>query len=168
MNLRMYFFVPYNISEIQKGIQAGHCALEYLIKYGHKALCMNFVLNHKTWIILNGGTTRDDAGMMVECGDLNQIENILKDDEIEYASFREPDLNYALTAVCFIADERAWDLENYPDFDSDIPEKSWVVKSGAISALQVEPKEVYNQWIEFIGGYKNRILRDLIRGKRLA
>ncbi len=32
---RMYFFVPYNISEIQKGIQAGHAALQYANLCGH-------------------------------------------------------------------------------------------------------------------------------------
>ena len=28
----------------------------------------------------------------------------------------ETDLNYALTAVCFIADERVLDKEKYPDY----------------------------------------------------
>ena len=32
LELRMYFFVPYNISPIQKSIQAGHAALEYAYK----------------------------------------------------------------------------------------------------------------------------------------
>lgn len=60
---RMYFFVPYNISEIQKGIQAGHSALEYALKYGRTKEFLDFVENHKTWVILSGGTTRTQYGV---------------------------------------------------------------------------------------------------------
>ena len=56
---RLYFFVPYNISPIQQAIQAGHAALEYAFKYGNTEEFIDFVTNHKTWIILNGGTTND-------------------------------------------------------------------------------------------------------------
>jgi len=158
MNLRMYFFVPYNISEIQKGIQAGHCALEYILRYGHTTLCVDFVKKHKTWIILNGGTTMDYDEYNRTCGDINEIRDKLSDNEIAYAEFREPDLNNALTAVCFIADERVWDFETYPDWEE--PE---------IDNIPVESSRAdYESWVRSIGGDKNRILRDLIRGKRLA
>ena len=158
----MYFFVPYNISEIQKGIQAGHASLEYVRKYGHTDLCIDFVKRHKTWIILNGGTTMDYDEHNRTCGDMNEIRDKLSDNEIIYAEFREPDLNNALTAVCFIADERVWDFETYPDWED------WVTKTGSLGALLLEPDSLYEDWKESIGGDKNRILRDLIRGKRLA
>jgi hypothetical protein len=57
--LRMYFFVPYNISPIQQAIQAGHAALEYADKYASDEIFIKFVREHKTWVILNGGTTNE-------------------------------------------------------------------------------------------------------------
>ena len=33
--------------------------------------------------------------------------------------FSEPDLNFALTAVCFIADERVFNYEDYPEDDPE-------------------------------------------------
>ena len=56
---RMYFFVPYNISPIQQAIQAGHAAVEYARLHGHTWLFKDFATNHKTWIILDGGTTNN-------------------------------------------------------------------------------------------------------------
>ena len=60
MKYRLYFFVPYNISPIQQAIQAGHAALEYAYKFGNTSDYIDFMINDKTWVILNGGTTNDD------------------------------------------------------------------------------------------------------------
>ena len=149
LELRMYFFVPYNLSSIQKGIQAGHAALEYALRYGRTELFKTFMRDYKTWIILNGGTTRDVGISMengIEAGTLNQIRLGLESNNIFHSFFREPDLNYALTAVCFIADERVWNFEKYPD---DLEQDD-------------------NFWISYLGGEKNAYLRNLIRGKHLA
>ena len=57
---RMYFLVPYNISDTQKGIQAGHAMGEYVLKYGRHNpdhVVWDFLEKWKTWIILNGSTT---------------------------------------------------------------------------------------------------------------
>ena len=78
MELRMYFFVPYNISDIQKGIQAGHAAIQYVIKHGHTQELNDCYINNKTWIILNGRTTRYfRASSDLEDGTLNKIANEL-------------------------------------------------------------------------------------------
>ena len=71
---RMYFLVPYNISEIQKGIQCGHAGLDYARKYGNDEDFIDFVDHHKTWIILNGGTTNSERelGTGTLFGTLNQ------------------------------------------------------------------------------------------------
>lgn len=152
LSLRMYFFVPYNISEIQKGIQAGHAALEYAREYGNTKLFKEFANNHKTWIILNGGTTRQYNNDKLEIGTLDEI-NIQLSKYVPYARFYEPDLNNALTAVCFIADERVWDFEKYPDYD---------VENNDCNSRE------YTKWIKSIGGKQNAFLRELIRNKRLA
>ena len=103
LSLRMYFFVLYSLSPIQKGIQAGHAALEYAKKYQSSNIYTEFINKHKTWVILDGGTTNDSYEYV---GSLNKIQKLLTANMVDHAYFREPDLNNSLTAVCFIADER--------------------------------------------------------------
>ena len=183
--LRMYFFVPYNLSPIQQAIQAGHAALEYAHKFGGTKKFKDFMRKWKTWIVLNGGTTnknRDLSGLSQ--GTLNQIGDQLLENKVDFAYFFEPDLEDALTALCFIVDERVFNFEDYPDFVNwlmDIkmsPESKdeanrnnpelWV-------RLRLYPEtheelfpEYYKEWIEFLGGKKNIFLRELIRNKKLA
>jgi len=164
LELRMYFFVLYSLSGIQKGIQAGHSALEYADKYKHTSTYKEFIKNHKTWILLNGGTSRDGclagdyASNAVEDGTLNDIDSALYNMAIPHVSFREPDLNFALTAVCFICDERVFNKKKYPDYDSEL----W----GTQDSL-VKPR-FYEAWVELIGGENNAFLRELLRNKTLA
>jgi hypothetical protein len=90
----MYFFVMYNLAEIQKGIQAGHAALEYVLKYPD-ARTREFIENHKTFIILNGGTS---VTMHDRAEELREL-------KIDFAEFFEPDLNMSLSAIAFLVDE---------------------------------------------------------------
>jgi hypothetical protein len=151
LKLRMFFFVPYNISEIQKGIQAGHAAIDYAVRFGRTKLFHEFSNYHKTWIILNGGTTNDDNGM----GDMNAIRDTLFENDIPFGFFKEPDLNNALTAICFICDERVFDFDMCSDLDTE-----------NINEFNLD--DLYKKWFTELGGTKNIIMRDLIRGKRLA
>jgi len=184
--LRMYFFVPYNISPIQQAIQAGHAALEYAHKYAQSEQFVDFVVNHKTWVILNGGTTnaqRDFEG--ISQGTLNQLGDQLMDNQIDLAWFHEPDLNDALTALCFICDERVFNRKDYPDFINwlldikmypDAKEEAlknnaelWVkLKTQPIEVVQDMFPEYYKEWVRFVGGVKNVFLRDLLKDKKLA
>lgn len=181
--LRMYFFVPYNISPIQQAIQAGHAALEYAHKYGDTELFKEFVVRHKTWVILDGGTTnaqRDFEG--ISQGTLNQIGDQLMDNLIDTAWFHEPDLNDALTALCFIADERVFnkkdypdiwdyivDIKMYPDAKAEMPAENYImIKSQSIEKLQEMFPEYYKEWVRFVGGVKNVFLRELLKDKKLA
>lgn len=156
LELRMYFLVPYNLSPIQQGIQAGHACQEYAYLYGDTKLFKRHSADHKTWIILNGGTTRDKWLDGTE-GTLQESVALLSTTKnIPYAIFREPDLNYALTAICFICDERVWNYELYPDVVEN-PEDSPKTHN-----LRVKG------WIRMLGGNDNYILRLLLKGKRLA
>jgi hypothetical protein len=115
---RMYGLVPYNLSEIQKGIQFGHAVVEYANKFGQTEEYKRWSKQDKTFIILNGGTTNDtkvDNG--VPHGTLNQHIDSIMLQGINYAKFREPDLQNAVTAVVFLVNERVWDREKYPDFE---------------------------------------------------
>jgi hypothetical protein len=184
LELRMYFFVPYNISPIQQAIQAGHAALEYAYTYGGNKQFKQFVLHHKTWVILNGGTTnnRYELGTGIPIGSLNKIVGQLQENAIKYGYFQEPDLNDALTAVCFICDERVWNRVDYPDFLSYIldikitPDAKDMMPAENIVKLRMTSiegliemfPEYYEQWVTFIGGPRNLFLRELIRDKKLA
>lgn len=152
---RMYFFVPYQLTGIQQGIQCGHAVEQYAHKYKDDIEYIDFVENWKTWVVLNGGTTNSN---LENPGTLNVIHRSLIDNYIKCKSFYEPDLNDALTAICFICDERVFNKEKYPDFE-DLMLKS-------VYEYQIVTN--YDQWLEFIGGEKNLFLRELLKGKRLA
>lgn len=176
---RMYFFVPYSLSAIQKGIQAGHAALEYVAKHGDREEYKEFRFYDKTWIILDGGTTNDKHWGHKK-GTMEEIYDKLRDNRIYCAAFYESDLNESMTALCFLVDERVWNYEDYPNFSWFIIEKL-KDKNDKISSKQiVETRaksyeelcdaypELYKEWFEMIGGEKNIFLRELIKDKKLA
>lgn len=164
---------------MQKGIQAGHAALEYANTYGRTEEYIQFIKHDKTWIVLDGGTSRDFASSVaqgLEGGDLNLTAVELSSLKIDHAVFREPDLNFAMTAICFLADERVWNKETYPDFREYLMQGyehmnesyNHVVKALENNKLEVVYSEQYKLWMEQIGGDNNLYLRDLLRNKRLA
>lgn len=173
---RMYFFVPYQLTGIQQGIQAGHAALEYARNHSDTEDYKDFIDNWKTWIILNGGTTNGkfikdpDTGWSVNPrkhpapyeGTLDNIAHQLVMNDIRYGLFEEPDLNNALTAVCFICDERVFNYEKYPEFHI------WVSEN-MITLTEANDQKYQDEWAETIlGNKKNVFLRNLIRNKKLA
>lgn len=186
MELRMYFFVPYNLSPIQQAIQAGHAAVEYALNYKDDEEFIDFAKNWKTWIILNGGTTnsqRDFDG--VSKGSLNQLADQLSLGDgiarsIKMSYFTEPDLEDALTAVCFIADERVFNYKDYPDLidyilSIDFPDNtkqkfdSYSITGKTYEEISLIFPNVYKQWIkEVMGTEENRFIRELLKGKKLA
>ena len=111
---RMFILVPYNLSDIQKGIQALHAVAEY----GHKMLTVHFddpwgqkykdwVTNWKTVIVLNGGTTNGEWDFDVHRGPIGSLQRYIRDLEklgVMFSVFQEPDLNNAETAVAFVLD----------------------------------------------------------------
>jgi len=185
---RMYFFVPYNLSPIQQAIQAGHAALEYARKFKDDEEFIDFADNWKTWIILNGGTTNSKRDFdMVSQGTLNQLADQLSLGDgiggpIKMSYFREPDLEDALTAVCFICDERVFNYKDYPDFvdyilnikmyseakDATPAENIVFLKTQSAEWLQSNFPEYYEEWENFLGGKDNIFLRNLLKGKKLA
>lgn len=161
LDKRMYIFVPYNISDIQKGIQAGHAVEQYAYKYHDDVEYMDFVQNHKTWIILNGGITNNDDYYKI--GSLNSIESTLKSGDVKYASFYEPDLNNALTAVCFLCDERVFNWVQYPDYHT------WclMIEPHQDHQYSMEPR-YKEQYDNFVGGASISLMKELIHNKKLA
>ena len=101
--MRLYGFVMYNLSGIQKGIQFGHAALEYASKFKGDATTWEFVDEHKTFIVLDGGTSGTMLDRMEELEDLG----------IPFAEFREPDLNDSVSAIAFIVNEKDYADEDF-------------------------------------------------------
>lgn len=194
---RMYFFVPYNISPIQQGIQSGHAALEYARKYQNDPDYMDFIDNWKTWVILNGGTTNRNLIKNLDTnlcdnlktkkdfyvGSLDNIASSIIKANIKYGIFFEPDLNNALTAICFIADERVWNYKDYPNFfDYVLNTKTYleslnnmvlddnleIFNAKTEDQLKEIFPEYYKEWVDFMGGETNIFLRELIKGKKLV
>lgn len=187
LNVRMYFFVPYNISEIQRGIQAGHAALRYarLFSVEHPEV-WDFVDNHETWIVLNGGTmndSRDFEGKVA--GTMNQIGDELQENDIRFSYFLEPDMNMGLSALCFLCSEQVFNRKDYPDFvDWLLNVKMYEsAKDEALKnnpdfwiELKIKPAEevqglfpeYYKEWVRLLGGIKNVFLRELTRDKEKA
>jgi hypothetical protein len=179
LELRMYFFVPYNISEIQKGIQAGHALGRYCLKYGRhdpNHIIWEFLEKFETWIILNGGTTNDERDFeAIPAGSLNLIGDQLLENNIEFSYFIEPDLNHALTALCIICDERVFNRKDFPDFPDYIIEKMDLkdskfiqTKVKSLEDLEQMYPDTYKEWVGFLGGVKNVFLRKLIENKKMA
>jgi hypothetical protein len=165
MEKRMYFLVPYNISGRQMGIQAGHAALRYARKYAETdPEVWDFVDNHETFIILNGGTTnqiRDLDG--VPLGTLDQYADQLLEHKIKFTYFNEPDLNGALTALCLIVDERVFNREDYPDFYDWVKEMECFVSADDTYHWNIL-KEKYTKEV----GKDIAFLKELLNTKKLA
>lgn len=188
---RMYFFVLYSLSGIQQGIQAGHAAVEYAYQFGDSDAFRQFALRDKTFILLNGGTSHGGnfSGLAYpELGGMELLENTLTELEDHYrqfhfAAFREPDLNDSLTALAFIAEDRVYNKEKYPDFDkwvSTIIDVSSDSIHTAISEVlsgdntsenpwSYETQELHHRWVDGVmHGYLNVKLRNLLNGKKWA
>lgn len=176
LELRMYGLVPYNISDIQKGIQYGHS----VVRYGRKVQkdfdkdenkfkpiydeYIDWADNHETFIILNGGTTnkrKQNDGTYF--GTLNNHLNELIKNDVYVSYFYEPDLGDQLTGVTFIVDERVFNKKDYPDF------KDWLIRESIQDVDENSPYSViYQKWVKEMGGKRNIFLREFLSNFRLA
>lgn len=168
INWRMYGFVPYNISEIQKGIQFGHGVVEYAQKYFNDTDYQEWAKNHKTFIILNGGTS---TTMRQHCITLNE-------ERIKNTYFLEPDLNEMMSAVVFLVNSQVFDYNSYPDFydfcinnkgRKDLPVLKYNNEKEEFTnfAKSMETSD-YKEWVSFLGGEKNVFLRSYLKNFKLA
>lgn len=176
LEYRMYGLVPYNISPIQQAIQFGHAVVEYMINDNHgysrehNNACEKWAESDKTFIILNGGTTNNKGDHRLgHGGTLNKHLFTLSDNNIPISSFYEPDLGDQLTAIVFLADERVWDKEKYPDWNP-APTPDGVDIGGGITVtpeIHLVP-ETTEEYVNRLGGQRNVFLREFLRKFRLA
>lgn len=171
LEYRMYGLVPYNMSQIQQGIQFGHAVVDYgrSINGIHPAenIYNKWADFDKTFIILNGGTTNNNPERL---GSLNKHLNTLRDNGIMVTEFNEPDLGDQLTAIVFLVDERVFNKDLYPDFIRS--EYTWPRNKepypDQLEAWEEENKKNYANWVVKIGGEKNAFLREFLKTFRLA
>lgn len=159
LEYRMYGLVPYNISPIQQGIQFGHAVVEYML--GRCSIALEkWSEKDKTFIILNGGTT--NLGYQQEGkGSLNLHTDQLKLNNIDVATFHEPDLGDQLTAVVFLVDERVFNKKKYPDFQDYVEQQDRAFR-------MMWQSDQHAEWLKHIGGEKNLFLREFLKQFRLA
>jgi len=169
LELRMYGFVIYQLSGIQKGIQFQHAVTEYerYVPSELRPRYERWADKWKTSIVLNGGTTND---CIVDSGSMQKYYNDLLDNDIFVQEFNEPDLNDSMTAFCFIADERVFDRESYPDFEPTpfTWDKTHKQKEATYNEWERMERENYEKWLEKIGNKKNAFLRSFLKDKKLA
>ena len=173
---RMFFLTMYNISPIQQGIQCGHAALEYAHKYKDDPEFIDFVENWKTWVILNGGTSTSLG--YGGPGSMERHLDTIRELGIKHATFNEPDLNYSLSAICFISNESVFARKEYPYFEK------WVRDNYSFDSLlhPLAPKPdgtydftpgsglhtAYIKYCEFMGGEQTIKVRAFLDQFRLA
>jgi hypothetical protein len=187
LELRMYGFVPYNISEIQKGIQFGHAVVEYALENFNVGQYLDWAKYWKTFIILNGGTSNHSMNRYHH--DENEYQGTMEDtlevlmlNEVNLATFYEPDLNDMLSAIVFIIDERVFNRKDYPDFGDWVMTNHFsylqdnMMNSNKIEKMRKEgyflngsdkERKLYSDWVDFVGGEKNAFLRDFLNPNKV-
>ena len=165
----MYGLCLYSLSPIQKGIQFGHAIVEYVQQHFNDEEYQSFANNDKTFILLDGGSSNylsemHDDFLDSPRGSLNSYCDEIKSQGIKVGEFYEPDINNALTAICFLVDERVFDREKYPDFQG-----SYI--SQGFTTRPMEPE--YSNWLKQFSDDRNESLkivwfRSLLRQFHLA
>ena len=153
---RMYSMVLRQLNPIQKGVQTTHGVVEYANKYASDEEYKQWAETDKTLIVLDGGTYQE----------MVKIYDTLKELGIKIGKFQEPDLNYLTTSITFLADERVWNREQYPSWES-FPQCPGTILG---SMPTPDPKDYmsYDEWVEMMGGAANVELRELIFSKKLS
>lgn len=143
LKYRMYGLVPYNISEMQKGVQFAHAVIEYSNKYGSNDDYKKWVQHNRDFVILNGGSTNKNVSLKTGLpkGLLNKyvLKFSKKFIDVPYVSFYDPELGDQLTAFVFLVDERVWNKKKYPNFTYDDDEREFIGKQRSYT-------EQYHDW----------------------
>lgn len=163
---RMYCIVLYNLSPIQQGIQSAHAIVEYINKNYYTGQYVRWAETDKTIVILNGGSSIK----------LKEHMDYLRENQIvEFATFVEPDLYNGITAICFLADERIWDRETYPDKLplNDLVNQVFDLNRLPPSANSLNIPAIYQEFDleafkDQIGGEKNFLLKEFLSKFRTA
>lgn len=164
---RMYCLVLRQLSPMQKGIQAAHSIVEYANKFPHDEEYKEWSKFDKTIIVLDAGTSFD----------IEEIIDQLDEHKVDYAIFKEEDLNSITTSIAILVDDRVFDKDRFQSFDIWRANKYPVIPMHCVAYIgnfDHDPNdytyyEHHKEWVEeVLGGEKNDFLRQLISSKHLA
>lgn len=174
---RMYSLVMYQLSGIQAGIQSGHSNIEYSNEYGEDPEYKDWATKWRTVIVLNGGTSNTGKesyyGYPASKGTMEKYYDTLKDANIKVVPFYEPDMNYCMTSMSFLVDERVFNKELYPDPELEMSTWLKIIRLKTFDEIinydfTPNEKNIFDNWIESIGGKSNLFLRFFVTNFRLA
>ena len=134
---KMYSLVMYNISDKQKGIQAYHASMRYARDNFNDVDFQHWIHQDETVVILSGGGSQD---MILHCEELKTL-------GVKFAKFHEPDLNFSLSGISFLLDERVWNKDMYPDLGGYIN-----TQINTPESLKKDYGEYKADWIKMLGG----------------
>jgi hypothetical protein len=155
------------LSPMQKGIQALHAVAEYgqMARQGHLPKEANDAYNtwanrDKTMIVLDAGISIDLVDAVV----------FLKENNIPFTTFHEPDLYGCMTAISFLADERVFDVKNYPSYEDYLG--NWNVMDALTGETESLMPPTREDWVAkvFRGADPEPIMkmREFIFSKKLS
>ena len=164
MEYRMYYLILRHLSGINKAVQTSHTSIEYAVKYMVNNDFQKYATIDKTIVMLDGGTHQE----MVE------LQKMLEDNGINNTYFTEPDVNDAMTAICFLVDERLFNKEIFVSYEKfselyfrDNPELSQMDYIEFLND-KIPNNTVYQEWVKYIGGVKNETIYNIINRRKLA
>jgi hypothetical protein len=130
MSYRLYTFVNFYLSDIQRGIQSAHLVHDmfinwtgvsvneepttwYLEKIKRRNALIEWAALHKTMIVCNGGNSQDLDQLFTELSHWQRLE---REYHLPFDSFYEdgPSLNHALTCVGVVLPEDLYDATVEP------------------------------------------------------
>lgn len=167
--LRGYGIMPYNIKEIQCGVQYSHVITEYVVDTYQTPAFKKFIewaKKYKTAVLLSGGTSNHSKNRYSEEEYVGSMEGHMKafeENGITFSAFYEPDMNDMLSGLFLIADERVFDKKKYPDFNfyyDEVSEKFLPITTLDINYLK--STDEYTIWVKHVGGEKNVFLREYL------
>ena len=171
LKYKLYCLVNYQFAgTVHAGIQAFHAGIEYSNDFGDTPEWYEFSRKTKAVVFLNGGTTNSsgiDVWGGVCIGSMQDHIEKLKNNNINYSCFFEPDINNALTSISFLVDERVWDKEKYPDPTVD---ELKVYYDTNINDTNINVNNVgylFNMYYKENYGEKAAFLRTWLRGFKL-
>ena len=105
---RLYSFVLRQLNPIQKGIQSSHSIVEYMTHFWANDDYHQWSTKDKTIIMLDGGTLPDMYNLI----------DSLRSLDVNFSTFKEPDLGDIVTSISIIVSNDVWDNPYYtiPDY----------------------------------------------------
>lgn len=150
MEYRMYCLSERHLSGVQKVIQAAHAIVEYSLTYGDSPEYKKWAGEDKTIIVLDGGIYTD----------MLRIVDFLNEKHMNFATFKEPDMGWMMTSIALLVDERVFDYKTYSKSYEDYQK---------LCERDCElPKLNYDEWVDWIGGKSNELLKSLLFSLKLA